>query len=158
MLETTLAYLHRGGCTLLLHRVKKENDVNQGKWIGVGGKLEPGETPEACMCREVQEETGLTPTEYTACGVVDFASEDWTERMYLYSVSAFTGAEHPCEEGELAWIPDSRVLEMPTWAGDRVFLKLMARGEPYFRLKLEYEGENLRHVWLNGKEIDREEA
>ena len=79
MKNTSLCYLERGGQYLMLHRVKKENDENKDKWIGVGGKFEPGESPEDCVCREVREETGLALTDYRYCGIVTFVNGDWTE-------------------------------------------------------------------------------
>ena len=143
MLETTLVYIHKDGNTLMLHRTGKQNDLNAGKWIGVGGKLEDGETPEQCMLREVEEETGLVPTEYAYRGRVLFVQGDWRERMHLFTVTGFTGEVRTCDEGELRWIPDGQVPSLPTWEGDRVFLKRLGESQTFFDLRLTYEGDRL---------------
>ena len=102
---TTLCYLERGDEYLMLHRVTKQNDENHDKWIGIGGKFEPGESPEDCLVRECREETGLTLTDYRFRGIVTFVSDEWgTEYMHLFTASGFTGTQHHCDEGELAWI------------------------------------------------------
>ena len=142
--ETTLCYIRRGGEWLMLHRAGRENDENAGKWIGVGGHIEPGETPEECLLREVREETGLTLTRWHARGVIDFSSDVWgEERMYLFTADEFTGEVTACDEGELRWVPEAEVPLLPTWAGDRIFLNLLLEGEPFFHLSLKYEGETL---------------
>lgn len=144
MQETTLCYLERGDEVLLLHRTKKPDDPNEGKWIGVGGKLEAGETPEDCMRREIREETGLQATQYRYRGVVDFLSDRWpAERMHLYTVSAWEGALHACDEGVLQWVPKARMESLPMWEGDRVFLRLLRENAPFFHLQLVYEGDTL---------------
>ena len=151
MRETTLCYIERGGSYLMLHRVKKQNDPNRDKWIGVGGGIEPGEMPEECLLREVREETGLRLTDYRARGVIDFindACED--ERMHLYTADGFTGELIPCDEGVLEWVDIGRVPELPLWEGDRIFLRLLCRGAPYFRLRLEYHGDELLRAVLDG--------
>lgn len=140
MKKTTLCYMERDGKYLMLHRVKKKDDYNEGKWIGIGGKLEEGESPEACLHREVLEETGLTLTSYRLRGIVTFVSAKWeTEQMYLYTASGFTGELHECEEGELAWVEIEKVPELPLWEGDKVFLRLLRENAPYFTLKLVYD-------------------
>lgn len=145
MRETTLCYLEKDGSYLMLHRTKKQNDENAGKWIGVGGHLEPGETPEQCLLREVREETGLTLTRYRARGIVDFASDVWgQERMHLFTADGFIGELHVCNEGELQWVPQKDVLLLPLWEGDKIFLELLKQEEPFFHLVLRYEGETLR--------------
>lgn len=144
MIETTLCYLERGEEVLLLHRTKKHADPNEGKWIGVGGKIEPGETPEMCMRREIEEETGLQVTAYTYRGVVDFFSDAWpSERMHLFTVTAWEGMQRECDEGVLQWIPKAAMNSLPMWEGDRVFLKLLQENAPFFRLRLVYEGDSL---------------
>ena len=143
MLETTLVYIRKNGQTLMLHRVGKANDLNEGKWIGVGGKLEPGETPEQCMLREVAEETGLIPTAYACRGRVHFVQGDWQECMYLFTVTDFAGALRPCDEGALRWIPDGKVRALPAWEGDRVFLERLEGSPAYFELRLTYDGDRL---------------
>ncbi len=143
MEETTLAYLRREGETLLLHRTGKKNDVNHGKWIGVGGHIEKGETPEECMRREVWEETGYTVRSFRKRGVVRFLSGSWQEMMHLYTVDGFEGEMHPCDEGELKWIRDTVIPSLEQWEGDRVFLDLIASDAPYFALTLVYDGDTL---------------
>lgn len=158
MLKTTLCYYERDGRTLMLHRVKKKNDVNHDKWIGIGGKLEPGEMPQACVLREFAEETGLTLTEFAYRGVVTFISEDWTEEMHLFTASAAEGALRACDEGELAWVPTGELPRLPIWEGDKVFLRLLETGRVFFRLTLIYEGESLAGVQLDGQELDVQKA
>ena len=155
MRNTTLCYIHNDkNQTLLLHRTKKENDLNQDKWIGVGGKFEDKESPEDCLLREVKEETGLTLTRYRYRGVVTFVSDTWeTEYMHLFTADEFVGDLHPCEEGVLEWVDDSRVPHLPTWEGDRIFLRLLAQDAPFFSLKLEYAGDTLLRAVLDGEEL-----
>ncbi len=153
MKNTTLCYLEKDGRYLMLHRIKKENDLNRDKWIGVGGKFEENESPEDCLLREVQEETGLTLTRFRLCGVITFLSDRWEgEYMYLFHATDYTGTLSECDEGELEWIDKERAMALPTWEGDRIFLDLMEKGGPFFSLKLRYEGENLREAVLNGTE------
>ncbi|MCR4707128.1 MAG: 8-oxo-dGTP diphosphatase [Clostridiales bacterium] len=155
MLETSLCYLSQGNQVLMLHRVSKKDDVNAGKWVGVGGKLEPGETPEACALREIREETGLTPTSLRYRGIVDFRSEGWEERMHLFTGETSSGSLSDCDEGKLAWVERETMLSLPIWEGDRIFLRLIAEDEPFFRLLLVYEGELLVSAVLNGKPLSR---
>lgn len=144
MKETTLCYLERGEEVLLLHRTKKRSDPNEGKWIGVGGKLEPKETPEDCMRREIAEETGLSVTSYAYRGVVDFFSNEWPpERMHLFTVTAWDGTQRECDEGDLRWVPKAEMESLPMWEGDRIFLRLLRESAPFFRLRLVYEGDTL---------------
>lgn len=154
MLETTLCYYERDGKTLMLHRVKKKNDVNHDKWIGVGGKFEPGESPEACMLREFYEETGLRLTRWAYRGIVTFISEDWRERMHLFTAIAAEGALRECDEGTLEWIETDKLTQLPIWEGDRIFLRLLRERETFFSLKLVYEGERLAGAELDGKALD----
>ena len=155
MINTTLCYIRQGGQCLMLHRVKKENDLNQGKWIGIGGKFEDGESPEDCMFREVNEETGLTPAEYRYRGLVTFVSDRWpTEYMHLFTADGFTGELKECDEGVLEWIPRKKLLELPHWEGDAIFLDLIDREDtPFFSLKLCYRGDQLEQAVLNGTYI-----
>lgn len=153
MQQTTLCYLTVGGRTLMIYRNKKKDDVNAGKWIGIGGKFEHGESPEECMLREFEEETGLRLTEYRYRGIVTFVSQDWCEYMHLFSASACEGEMHPCGEGELRWVDVSRVPQLPGWAGDRVFLRLLAEREAFFSLKLIYDGERLSGAKLDGQPL-----
>ena len=155
MLHSTLCYLERDGQYLMLHRVKKQNDANHDKWIGVGGKFEEGESPEDCVTREVWEETGLTLTDYAYRGVVTFVSDRWEgEYMHLFTATGFTGQVKECDEGQLEWIPKEKLMQLPMWAGDRLFLERIARPGPFFSLKLCYRGEILEGAWLNGKPLN----
>ena len=155
MINTTLCYIRQGGQCLMLHRVKKENDLNQGKWIGIGGKFEDGESPEECALRELREETGLTVTGYRYRGIVTFVSDRWeTEYMHLFTATEWTGqVREDCDEGVLEWIHKDRRAALPQWAGDRIFLDLLRRDVPFFSLKLRYQGEALVYACLNGREL-----
>ena len=155
MVQTTLCYLERDGQYLMLHRVKKEVDANRDKWIGIGGKFEDRESPGDCALREVQEETGLTMTDYRYRGIVTFVSDRWpTEYMHLFTCTGWTGTvNQDCDEGELAWIGKRDLLALPMWAGDKIFLELLYSDAPFFSLKLVYTGERLTQAVLNGKPI-----
>ena len=154
MINTTLCYLERDEEYLMLHRTKKENDLNHDKWIGVGGKFQDGESPEDCLVRETWEETGLTLTHYRYRGLVTFVSDQWpTEYMHLFTADGWTGAPPPCDEGELAWIKKSELRALPLWEGDKIFLDLLDQDVPFFSLKLRYEGEKLVLAVLNGERI-----
>lgn len=154
MKNTTLCYLEKDGCYLMLHRVKKQQDENAGKWIGVGGKFEEGESPEECARREVREETGLALEEVRPRGIVTFVSDQWgTEYMHLFTSTRFSGTLHACDEGELAWVPVSQVTKLELWEGDRIFLDLLARDVPFFSLKLVYEADSLCAAILDGNKI-----
>ena len=151
---TTLCYLERGGEYLMLHRTKKENDENHDKWIGVGGKFEPGESPEDCLRREVREETGLTLTRWRYRGLVTFVSDVWPcEYMHLFTADAWTGEQRPCDEGELAWVAKKDVSALRLWDGDRIFLKLLIERDTFFSLKLSYDGDELIETELDGVKI-----
>lgn len=142
---TTLCYIEKEGKYLMLHRVKKHHDINAGKWIGVGGHVENGETPEECLLREVKEETGLTLTAYRLRGLVTFLSDVCEpELMCVFTADAFDGELIECDEGELAWVEKSDVLGLPTWEGDRVFLERLLSGDDrFFSIKLRYEADHL---------------
>lgn len=144
MYLSTLCYIEKDDAYLMLHRTKKEHDVNEGKWIGVGGKFLPGESPEECVCREVLEETGLTLTDYRMRGVLTFASEGWEDEIiFVYTADGFLGELGQCDEGELAWIPKAELHGLRLWEGDKIFLKLLAEEAPFFSLKLSYRGDEL---------------
>jgi 8-oxo-dGTP diphosphatase len=145
---TTLCYIEKDEQYLMLHRIKKENDLNHDKWIGIGGKFEADETPEECLLREAKEETGYTLTEYRFRGIITFLSDEWeTEYMHLYTATGFTGEPVPCDEGELVWVPKKELETLTLWEGDKIFLKLLQEDAPFFSLKLRYEGERLmEHV------------
>ena len=154
MKNTTLCYLQKDGCYLMLHRTKKKNDENEGKWIGVGGKIEEGESPDECVCREVLEETGLTMTQWRYRGIVTFVSDIWpTEYMHLFHADGFRGEVKSCDEGVLEWLPKSDLYSLPMWEGDRIFLDLLDKDVPFFSLKLCYQGETLTEAVLNGEKI-----
>lgn len=154
MFCSTLCYLERDGKYLMLHRVKKENDTNKDKWIGVGGKLEPGESAEACLLREVFEETGLTLTEWQQRGIVFFDNTEYEqETIYLYTATDWVGELKPCDEGELVWVDKDKVSSLTLWEGDKIFLRLMEAGADPFRLTLVYHGDKLKGAVLNGEKI-----
>ena len=155
MINSTLCYIRRGDEYLLLHRTKKKNDINGGKWIGFGGKFEKDESPEDCLLREIYEETGLVLTDYSLRGVVTFVSElPETEYMFLYTADGFEGAPGECDEGEVAWIKKSDFLRLPHWKGDLIFLRLIETDMPFFSLKLVYKGDELVSAVLDGKSIE----
>lgn len=154
MINTSLCYIERGEQYLMLHRVKKQNDQNHDKWIGIGGKFEPGESPEDCVLREVREETGLTLTRWRYCGIVTFVLADWTEYMHLFCADGFEGTLRECDEGVLEWIDKSALRALPMWKGDKIFLDLMQAHRPFFSLKLVYdEADVLRAAVLDGKPL-----
>ena len=139
----------------MLHRTKKVNDENHDKWIGVGGKFEEGESPEECMLREVLEETGLTLTAWRYRGIVTFVSDEWGgEYMHLFTADGYSGELKSCEEGELEWVEKERLYSLPIWEGDKIFLRLLDSEQPFFSLKLRYEGERLVAAALNGKVME----
>ena len=145
MHETTLCYIRRDGEWLMLHRVKREQDENAGKWIGVGGHVEKDETPEECLLREVKEETGLTLTSYRFRALITFVSDKQDpEMMCLFTADGFEGELITCNEGDLVWVPKEEVPKLPTWEGDAIFLKLLLEDEDrFFTLRLVYEGDRL---------------
>jgi 8-oxo-dGTP diphosphatase len=141
---TTLCYIEKDDSYLMLHRVKKENDLNHDKWIGVGGKFEQDETPEECLLREVQEETGLTLTKYRFRGIVTFLSDEWEgEYMHLYTATEYTGELTECSEGCLEWVRKKDIEKLHIWEGDKIFFRLLDENLPFFSLKLRYEGDTL---------------
>lgn len=138
----------------MLHRIKKENDLNKDKWIGVGGKFIDKESPEECAVREVKEETGLTLDSYEYRGIVTFVSNQWeTEYMHLFTSRNFHGTLTECDEGVLEWVPKNKLEELHLWEGDKIFFRLLDEGYPFFSLKLVYENESLIHIVLDGKKI-----
>ena len=154
MVNTTLCYIYRDGKVLMLHRIKKKNDVNEGKWIGIGGKFQDAESPEDCLLREVLEETGLMLTDYRYRGIVTFISDHWeTEYMHLFTSTEFTGQIRDCEEGVLEWISEEQMRNLPMWEGDAIFLRLLAENRPFFSLKLQYRGDTLTEAVLDGRKI-----
>ena len=156
MYNSTLCYIEDPqGNYLMLHRVKKKNDVNHDKWVGVGGKFEDGESPEECVLRETWEETGLTLTDYRYRGLVTFVSDQWeTEYMHVFTATGWTGTLTDCNEGVLEWIHKDKLMALPLWAGDKLFLDLIHEpGTPFFSMKLRYEGERLAYAALDGRPL-----
>ena len=155
MINTTLCHIENDGKYLMMHRVKKKNDLNQDKWVAIGGKFEYGESPEEANAREVFEETGLTLGKVRYCGIVTFVSDKWgTEYMHLFHTNEFSGELIECNEGDLCWVDIKEVYNLPIWEGDKIFLKLLEEKSPFFSLKLEYEGHTLVNAVLNGEKIE----
>lgn len=150
MKNTSLCYLERDGKYLMLHRVKKINDENRDKWIGIGGKFEDKESPFDCASREILEECGLIANKLIYRGIVTFVSDIYpTEYMHLFTCSDFSGSEkRDCDEGELLWVDKEKIASLPIWEGDKVFLELLKTDHPFFSLKLEYSGESLKSYTL----------
>ena len=141
--ETVTCYIKKGDYYLLLYRNKEENDLNEGKWLGVGGHLEEGETPDQALIREVKEETGLDVYEFRCAGEVLFINDDYAEKMYVYEVSDFSGEIIECNEGKLDWIPIKDINQYPMWEGDKAFLPLLFKNAPYFKMSLIYKNKDL---------------
>ena len=156
MSVTTLCYLEKDDCYLMMHRVKKKNDENKDKWIGVGGHTEKYESPEDCLLREVREETGLILTKYRFRGIITFSLlEEETQYMCLYTATEWEGEMvSDCSEGNLEWVPKSRINELSLWTGDKVFFKLLEQDHPFFSLKLTYEKDRLIDCVLDGQKLD----
>ena len=154
MKETSLCYIEYENKILMLHRTKKENDVNEGKWIGIGGKFRKGETPQECVKREVFEETGLKPS-FLYRGVVNFVSDIYEDEiMHLFTAKSHTDNVTECTEGELRWVGKDKLLSLNMWEGDKVFLDLIKdEDEPFFNLTLTYEGDKLKNTNLTQGEI-----
>lgn len=151
---TTLCYIKNEDKYLMLHRIKKEKDVNKDKWIGVGGHFEQDETPEECLLREVKEETGLTLTSWKFHGLVTFISDQWhTEYMCLYTADGYEGEVLDCDEGTLEWVEKSKLSELNLWEGDKIFFQLIEEGREFFSLKLRYRGDELVEAVLDGEKI-----
>lgn len=155
-MRTTLCYIEQDGKYLMLHRVKKKEDLNAGKWIGVGGKFEEGENAEDCVVREVFEETGLTLTKYEKVGLVKFVSDLYEdEDMYLFKGLEFTGeVTSNCPEGELKWVPIEEVPSLPTWEGDRYFLKALVENRKDINMTVRYEGDVLVEFRDDTREVE----
>ena len=154
MLNTTLCYVTRGDEVLMLHRVKKKNDINKDKWIGIGGKFEGEESPDECLLREAKEETGLTLTSWRCRGVVTFLSDTCEgEFMYLFTADGFEGELTSCSEGDPKWVSREFLDSLPKWEGDQIFLDLLWKDAPFFLLKLRYQGDRLVEAVLDGKRI-----
>lgn len=154
---TTLCYIENKDSYLMMHRVKKENDINRDKWVGIGGHFEEGESPEECLLREAMEETGLKLTSYRLRGIVTFSTDKYpTEYMFLYTADKFEGELTDCREGVLEWLPKKEVYNLPVWEGDKIFFKLLEENHPFFSLKLHYVGEKLTEAVLDGEKISKQ--
>lgn len=149
---TTLCYIEKDEKYLMMHRVKKERDLNKDKWVGVGGHFLEGETPEECLLREVKEETGLKLISWHFRGIVTFLSNEWpdAEYMHLFTADGFEGEPEECDEGNLEWVEKNKVYDLPIWEGDKVFFRLLEMRKEFFSLKLRYEEETLVEVVLDG--------
>ncbi|MBQ7715228.1 MAG: NUDIX domain-containing protein [Clostridia bacterium] len=155
MKNSSLCYIEKDGAYLMLHRIKRKSDENGGKWIGIGGKFEEGESPEECCAREISEETGLVPNALVFRGIVTFVSDEYgTEYMHLFTCSDFSGEISECDEGVLEWVKIESVPYLELWEGDRIFLKLLADDLPPFLLKLVYKGASLVSATLDGQNLD----
>ena len=158
LVNTTLCYIEKDGCYLMLHRTKKENDYNKDKWIGIGGKFENGESPEDCVRREIREETGLVvaPEDLEYCGIVTFVDvsmpEEYTEFMHVFRARKFSGSLlTDCDEGELEWVPIEKINDLPHWQADEIYLDFIAQNRPFFSLKAVYKNSRLIETYLGGK-------
>lgn len=150
---TTLCYIEKDDCYLMLHRISKKNDINKDKWIGVGGHFELNESPEECLLREAKEETGLTLTSYRLRGIVTFITDglDEAEYMHLYTADGYEGELTSCDEGTLEWVPKKDIEKLNLWEGDLIFFRLIDEDAPFFSLKLVYQGDTLIEAKLNNQ-------
>ena len=155
MINTTLCHIEKDGKYLMLHRIKKENDLNHDKWIGIGGKFETRESPEQANRREAFEETGLTLGKCDYRGIVTFVSDKYaTEYMHIFCCTDFCGDIKECDEGVLEWVDKQEIYNLPLWEGDKIFLKLIENPDtPFFSLRLEYRGDKLISAILNDEVI-----
>lgn len=156
IVNSTLLYIRRDDCYLMLHRTKKEQDINKDKWLGIGGRLEPGESPYDCIIRETVEETSiaLSPAQLSYRGLVSFVDGDYTEHMHLFTAATTSDCSGVCDEGELCWVDISGLLELELWEGDRIFLSLIKNpSTPFFSLKLIYSDGELKEAYLNGENM-----
>ena len=153
---TTICYLEQQGKYLMLHRTKKQHDINKDKWIGIGGHFEYGESPVECIQREMTEECGITLSDPVLRGIISFVSDlPVYVYMFLFTATAYKGELlKDCNEGDLEWVDKNELLKLPLWTGDKIFLKLLGTREEFFSLKLCYEGDKLVKAVLDGNEID----
>lgn len=146
IIDTTMIYLKKDDSYLLLLRNKKKNDINEGKWIGIGGHVEPNETIDQCAIRETKEETGLDVHSLSCCGEVLFIDENLKMMMYIYEITDFSGELIECNEGDLKWIPIKDIYNYPMWEGDKAFLPKVINHEKYFIMVVTYRNNNLINV------------
>ena len=152
---TTLCYLEQNDCYLMLHRTKKVNDINEDKWIGIGGHLEDGESPDECIEREMAEECGIKPLNKKLRGVITFVSDKFgSEYIFLYSADNYEGSlTKDCPEGDLEWVAKSKVMNLPIWEGDKIFFRLLKERQDVFSLKLHYIHDHLVEARVDGKTV-----
>lgn len=150
MINSSICYIEKEEKYLMLHRTKKEKDINKEKWIGVGGKFEDKESPEDCIIREVKEETGLTLNSCKLRCIVTYVSKDWdTEYMYVFTSDDFSGELIECNEGDLEWVDKNKIFELDLWEGDKIFLKKIQKDDTFFTMKFNYDGDKLLEYNLN---------
>ena len=144
-MNTTLCYIEKDGAYLMLHRIKKINDMNKDKWLGVGGKLEAGESPFDCARREIREECGIEVENLSYRGIITFVSDIYgTEYMHLFTSDSYRGEiDYDCDEGRLEWVEKDKICNLPIWEGDKIFFKLIDTETRFFSLKLCYTGDKL---------------
>ena len=142
----TECYIQKDGKTLMLYRNKKKKDINKNKWIGLGGKFEPGESPEECLLREVKEEAGVMLTNYRLRGIVTFVMVDDESEpiyMFIYTADSYEGVVGTCDEGELQWVDTDKIEELELWEGDRLFWPWLKEEAGFFSAKFVYKGDTL---------------
>lgn len=143
MILATLCYIKYDGCTLMVHRNKKANDIHEGKWNGLGGKFEAGETPEECVIREVYEESGLSVSNPKLCGLLmfpRFKGNDWY--VFVFTANEFSGELIDSPEGRLEWVPDEKLLDLDLWASDHIFMPWIRAGT-FFSARFDYAGDKM---------------
>lgn len=150
---TVLCYLKKDDQYLFMNRNKKKNDLNEGKWIGIGGHLEDEETKEQALVREVKEETGLTLNNFTYRGEILFVNDDYQEIMYLFTSENFSGELAECDEGELSWIDKDKIFDLNLWEGDKYFLKPLLNSDILIKMEVRYQGKQLISVIDKGGEM-----
>lgn len=152
---TVVCYLEKEDKILMLHRTKKENDVNHGKWIGVGGHVEAGESPEECVVREVKEETGYTLENYRYRAILTFCyNEEPALYLFLFTADRFSGEQIACDEGDLQWIPRTELETLELWQGDRIFHRLLESRQDFFSMKMIYQGDEMIECWIDGRKAE----
>lgn len=141
---STVCYIEKEGKYLMLHRTKKQNDINKEKWLGIGGKFEDKESPEECITREVKEETGLTLNSVKLRGILTFINPICeTEYIFVFTSNDFTGNLIECNEGDLQWVEKDKVTSLNLWEGDKIFIEKIKEDSPFFTIKYVYDGDTL---------------